>query len=98
MKKTFTGMTIGLVALATASCATTPPQSPTVNVTGDWVGTWTCDHLSDGSGGVAAKMVQSGAKATGSANITSRTGASTARGRWRGWCRATRSSRPAGPT
>lgn len=72
--KTFTGFTIGIVALATASCATTPAQSPAVNVSGDWLGTWTCDHLSDGSGMVAVKMSQSGAKATGSANISSSSG------------------------
>ena len=43
---------MGLLVLATASCASSAPplQPPTVNVTGDWVGTWTCDFARKATG------------------------------------------------
>jgi hypothetical protein len=68
--KTFTALTIGIVALATASCATAPLQSPTVNVSGEWSGDWVCADPSVGSGIAVLKLSQSGAQVTGSANIT----------------------------
>ena len=40
--KILKSMTMGVLVLATASCASAPPLKPaTVNVTGDWVGRWT---------------------------------------------------------
>ena len=51
--KVLESMTMGVLVLAMASCASSAPplQPPTVNVTGDWVGTWTCDYTGDGNGG-----------------------------------------------
>src|SRR5262245_24511628 len=66
----FAKLTIGITALVATSCATAPPQSPSVNVTGQWVGEWVCDKAVDGSGVVMMKLGQSGSKVTGSAHVT----------------------------
>src|SRR5438093_6460498 len=58
--KVLKNMTMGVLVLATASCASSAPplQRPTVNVTGDWVGTWTCDFMREGSGVVVLSLTQ----------------------------------------
>jgi hypothetical protein len=68
-------MTMGVLALATASCASSAPplQPPTVNVTGDWVGTWTCDFMREGSGVVVLSLTQSGSRVTGPLLVTNST-------------------------
>jgi hypothetical protein len=69
-------MTMGVLVLATASCASAPPQAlqpPTVNVTGDWVGTWTCDFASRGNGVVVLGLTQSGTRVTGPLLVTNTT-------------------------
>src|SRR4030095_1752289 len=59
-------MTMGVLVLATAGCASAPPlQSPTVNVTGDWVGTWTCDFTREGNGTMGLGLHQSGRRGQG---------------------------------
>jgi hypothetical protein len=64
-------MTMGVLALATASCASAPPLKPaTVNVTGDWVGAWTCDYVGDGNGVVVLGLTQDGTRVTGSQLVT----------------------------
>jgi hypothetical protein len=64
-------MTMGVLALATASCASAPPPKPaTVNVTGDWVGAWTCDYVGDGNGVVVLGLTQDGTRVTGSQLVT----------------------------
>jgi len=69
--KTLERLTIGVVALVTASCASTPPmQAPTVNVTGDWVGAWACDDPTKGNGLVVMKLTQSGGRTMGDVNVT----------------------------
>jgi len=78
--KTLERLTIGVVALVTASCASAPPmQAPTVNVTGDWVGAWACDDPTKGNGLVVMKLTQSGGRTMGSRGrwwlITTRAGA-----------------------
>src|SRR5262245_31164384 len=70
MKKALEGLALGMVTLAAASCATTPPQSPTVNVTGNWVGDWVCDNPMNGSGVAVLKLTQSDAQVTGSVHVT----------------------------
>lgn len=67
---TFAKLTIAIAVLVATGCATAPPQSPTVNVTGDWVGEWVCNKPSDGSGVVMMKLAQSGSNVTGSAHVT----------------------------
>jgi hypothetical protein len=69
-------MTMGVLVLATASCASSsapPLQPPTVNVTGDWVGTWTCDFMREGSGVVVLSLTQSGSRVTGPLLVTNST-------------------------
>jgi hypothetical protein len=69
-------VTVGVLVVATAGCASAPPaplQSPTVNVTGDWVGTWTCDFAAHGNGVVVMKLTQSGSRVTGPLHVTSST-------------------------
>jgi hypothetical protein len=67
-------MTMGVLVLATASCASAPPlQAPTVNVTGDWVGTWTCDYTSRGNGLLVLGLTQSGSRVTGPLLVTNST-------------------------
>ena len=68
-------MTMGALVLAMASCASSAPplQPPTVNVTGDWVGTWTCDFLREGSGVIVLGLTQSGSRVTGPLLVTNST-------------------------
>ena len=69
--KTLERLTIGVVALVTASCASSPPlQAPTVNVTGDWVGAWNCDDPTKGNGLVVMKLTQTGGRTMGDVNVT----------------------------
>ena len=65
MKKALESLALGMETLAAASCATAPPQSPTVNVTGNWVGDWVCDNPQNGSGVAVLKLAQSDAQVTG---------------------------------
>ena len=73
--KVLKNMTMGVLVLATASCASSAPplQPPMVNVTGAWVGTWTCDFAGDGGGVVVLGLTQSGNRATGPLLVTSST-------------------------
>jgi hypothetical protein len=68
-------MTMGVLVLATASCASSAPplQPPTVNVTGDWVGTWTCDFTREGNGVIVLSLTQSGSRVTGPLLVTNST-------------------------
>ena len=47
---TFAKLTIAIAVFVATGCATATPQSPTVNVTGDWVGEWVCNKATDGAG------------------------------------------------
>ena len=40
-------------------------EAALVNVTGDWVGAWTCDYVGDGNGVVVLGLTQDGARVTG---------------------------------
>ena len=70
MKNVLESLALGMVTLAAASCATTAPQSPTVNVTGNWVGDWVCDNPMNGSGVAVLKLTQKDDQVTGSVNVT----------------------------
>jgi hypothetical protein len=66
---------MGVAALVTASCASSqaPPLSaPTVNVTGAWVGSWTCDRgdADDRNGMLTMTLTQTGAQVTGQSHAT----------------------------
>jgi hypothetical protein len=72
--KVLKSVTMGVLVLATASCASAPPlQSPTVNVTGDWVGTWTCDFTREGAGTIVLGLTQNGSRVTGPLLVTNST-------------------------
>jgi hypothetical protein len=72
--KVLKSMTMGVLVLATAGCASAPPlQPPTVNVTGDWVGTWTCDFTREGNGTIVLGLTQSGSRVTGPLLVTNST-------------------------
>jgi hypothetical protein len=73
--KVLKNMTMGVLALATASCASSAPplQPPAVNVTGDWVGTWSCDFTSQGNGVVVLGLTQNGSMVTGPLLVTNST-------------------------
>ena len=69
--KVLKSMTMGVLVLATASCASAPPLKPaTVNVTGDWVGSWACDYVADGGGVAVLALTQDGTRVTGSQLVT----------------------------
>ena len=71
LKSTTMGVLILTLVLAIASCASAPPmKSPLVNVTGDWVGKWTCDYVGDGNGLVVLALTQDGSRVTGSQLVT----------------------------
>ena len=64
------GLTIGTLALAAVGCASSPPSKPTVNVTGNWIGTLTCPEVSKGSSIVVMKLNQTGTKVVGDVQVT----------------------------
>jgi hypothetical protein len=71
LKSTTMGVLMLALVLAIASCASAPPmKSPLVNVTGDWVGKWTCDYVGDGNGLVVLALTQDGSRVTGSQLVT----------------------------
>jgi hypothetical protein len=70
MMKALERFVVGMAMFGTASCATTPPQTPTVNVTGNWVGEWVCDRPEQGSGVAVLKLAQSGDQVNGTARVT----------------------------
>ena len=64
------GLLLGTVLLAGAGCATAPAGPPSVNVTGQWAGTWAYENPSVGTGDIRGTFQQDGAKVTGNFNIT----------------------------
>lgn len=61
---------IGLLFLVSSACATAPtgpPQTPTVDVSGVWEGSW---YSSYGGGQVSLTLQQTGAKVTGEITLT----------------------------
>jgi hypothetical protein len=64
------GLLLGSVLIAAVGCATGPAAPPSVNVTGQWVGSWAYENVSLGSGDIRGTFQQDGAKVTGNFNIT----------------------------
>ena len=64
------GLTIGTLALAAVGCASSPPSTPTVNVTGNWIGTLTCTDQAKGKNIVVMKLTQTGNKVVGDVQVT----------------------------
>jgi len=59
---------IGLLLLASVGCATAPPAPPTVDVTGNWVGTWAVVGATGGD--LYFSLQQNGAQVTGTVRMT----------------------------
>ena len=61
-----------IIAVAGTACASMegPKAPPSVNVTGNWVGSWQYDNVQMGSGDIRGSFQQDGAKLSGNFNIT----------------------------
>src|SRR6267142_495500 len=64
------GPLFGAVLMAVTACATGPAAPPSVNVTGQWVGTWAYENASIGTGDIRGTFQQDGAKVSGNFTIT----------------------------
>lgn len=64
------GLLLGSMLIAGAACATGPAAPPSVNVTGQWVGTWAYENPSVGAGDIRGSFQQDGAKLSGNFNVT----------------------------
>ena len=56
-------------AIVVAGCATTPMQPPTVNVTGEWSGTWAYGRPSLGQGTLRGTLTPNGERLAGSFSL-----------------------------
>ena len=68
--RAFAGLLIGAMMVAASACATVPPTPPSVNVTGNWVGTWWTYDGAGGSGTVNGNFQQDGATLLGNFEVT----------------------------
>jgi len=64
------GLLLGSVLITAAACATGPAASPSVDVTGQWAGTWAYETPGLGSGDIRGSFKQDGAKVSGTFNVT----------------------------
>src|SRR5262245_54948450 len=69
MRSTRLCLLIGVAMLTGAGCATTADNPPSVDVTGNWGGTWVGNPASR-NGAVAMTLKQTGAEASGSMRVT----------------------------
>jgi hypothetical protein len=56
--------------LGGAACATSPGAPPSVDVTGNWSGTWFFEPSSVGNGMVSARLTQEGSRVTGELTVS----------------------------
>ena len=64
------GLLIGAMMAAAAGCATAPPPpAPSVDVSGNWIGTWAAFEGTGGSGDLRGSFAQSGATLYGNFEI-----------------------------
>jgi hypothetical protein len=64
------GALLGGLMLVVAACATASLAPPTVDVTGNWVGSWQYDNVQMGSGDLRGSFQQSGQNLTGNFTAT----------------------------
>jgi hypothetical protein len=64
------GLLFGAVLMAVTACATGPTTPPSVNVTGQWAGTWAYENASVGSGDIRGTFQQDGANVSGNFTIS----------------------------
>jgi hypothetical protein len=58
------------VVLALSACASTPSAPPSVDVTGNWAGTWNYENPTLGSGDIRGRFKQEGSKLSGHFDVT----------------------------
>jgi len=61
---------LAVAVVAVSGCATAPTAPPSVNVSGNWVGTWQYDNVQMGSGDLRGSFQQNGAQLSGNFNVT----------------------------
>jgi hypothetical protein len=64
-----------MVVVGGCAGASTPSESPSVNVTGKWAGTWSFRNPAMGGGQVSMDLKQDGAKVTGPMSVSGPTSA-----------------------
>jgi len=69
MTKTRRRLLIGIALLAGAGCASMADSPPSVDVSGNWTGTWV-GNPSSRSGAVTMTLKQTGAEASGNMRVT----------------------------
>jgi hypothetical protein len=68
--RTLGALLVGSLIVVAVACATAPLSPPTVDVTGNWAGTWQYDNVQMGSGELRGSFQQSGNHLTGNFNVT----------------------------
>jgi hypothetical protein len=58
------------MVVAVSGCATGPTAPPSVNVSGNWVGTWQYESVQMGSGDIRGSFQQDGSKLSGNFDVT----------------------------
>ncbi len=64
------GPLFGPFLMAVTACATGPAAPPSVNVTGQWVGTWAYENTTLGTGNIQGTFQQDGANITGNFTVS----------------------------
>jgi len=68
------GFVIAGIGLMASACASAPPPPPSVDVTGNWAGTWAAYEGVGGGGEVRGKFAQTGATLYGDFDIIGQQG------------------------
>ena len=68
MRIVFALLLVSVAALASA-CSTAPLAPPSVNVTGNWVGTWQYENVQQGSGDIRGNFKQDGSTLSGNFDV-----------------------------
>jgi len=63
--RTVLGLLVLSVMMAVAACATAPTAPPSVDVTGNWAGTWSFENQMLGGGSMTGTFQQNGSKLSG---------------------------------
>jgi hypothetical protein len=66
----FLAILLASAVIVGAGCATTPAAPPSVNVTGNWSGTWSYENPLNGTGTLMGSFKQDGANLAGNFNVT----------------------------
>jgi len=70
LMRPFLGIFLASALIVGSGCATAPAAPPSVNVTGNWSGTWAYENVINGSGTIIGSFKQDGAKLAGNFEVT----------------------------